>query len=153
MTKTGILLGIARHARPKGPMEVLDRAFVGLDTGVEGDFRGAIKPGGRGRRQVTLMTLADWQIATRLVGAALEWQHRRVNLLVDGLVLPREEGGLIRIGARCTLRITGECDPCRRMNALVDGLELALRPDWRGGRTSKVIAADEIVVGDAVVAL
>ena len=60
---TGRLAGIARHAVPKGPMEVIDTAIVTLDGGFEGDVRGRVKPGGRGRRQVTLIERADWEAA------------------------------------------------------------------------------------------
>jgi MOSC domain-containing protein YiiM len=153
MMATGTLLGIARHARPKAPMETLDRAVVGLDTGIAGDFRGAVKPGGRGRRQVTIITLADWNAALADLGTPVPWSERRANLLIDGLDLPREAGAELRIGESCTLLITGECDPCRRMEAVAPGLEAALTPDWRGGRNMKVIAGGEIRVGDAVVIL
>ena len=52
---TGVLASIARQGRPKGPMETIDHVEVTLDGGLHGDFRGTIKPGGKGRRQVTLL--------------------------------------------------------------------------------------------------
>ena len=42
---TGMLAGIARHARPKGPMETLDQVEISVESGLHGDFRGAIRPG------------------------------------------------------------------------------------------------------------
>jgi MOSC domain-containing protein YiiM len=147
---TGRLLGIARHKRPKAPMETVDHAHVGLDTGIAGDFRGAIRPGKSGRRQVTMLALADWNHALALVGTPVSWEQRRANLLVDGIDLPREKGARIRIGETLTLEITGECDPCRRMEDLARGLELALKPEWRGGRTMRVVTAGDIRVGDIV---
>ncbi len=146
----GRLLGIARKTRSRGIVETLDRAMIGLESGIEGDHRGVLKPGGRGRRQVTAMALADWQAALAELGdPAIPWSDRRVNLLVDGIDLPRERGAMLRIGA-ALLAITGECDPCRRMDGVAPGLQAALTPGWRGGRTMRVVAAGAIAVGDAV---
>ena len=147
---TGRLLGIARHARPRGPMETHDHAAIGLATGVQGDFRGALRPGGKGKRQVTAMMLADWQAAMADLGhPPIVWSDRRVNLLVDGIHLPREAGMIVRIGS-ALFEITGECDPCSRMEAVAAGLKAALTPGWRGGRTMRVIGGGAIAVGDAV---
>jgi len=148
---TGRLLGIARKARPKGMVETIGHAAVGLDTGISGDFRGAIKPGGRGRRQVTAMMLSDWQAAMAELGEPpVVWSDRRANLLVGGVELPREKGALLRVGS-ALFEITGECDPCSRMEAVAAGLKAALTPGWRGGRIMRVVDAGEIAVGDAVV--
>jgi len=83
-------------------------------------------------------------------GAALDWSDCRRNLLVEGLRLPREEGTRVRIGSSLVIEITGECDPCERMDALHDGLRAALTPDWRGGFLGRVMADGEIAVGDAI---
>lgn len=145
----GRLIGIARKDRPHGSMEVIDHVAVGLDTGVHGDHRGAIRPGKSNKRQVTIMMAEDWQAAIEELGTPVSWEERRANLLVEGIVLPRESGALIRIGP-ALFEITGECDPCRRMDAVSDGLQIALRPEWRGGRNARVIEAGAIAVGDAV---
>jgi MOSC domain-containing protein YiiM len=145
----GVLVGIARHARPKGPMEVLEAVDVTLDGGIDGDCRGRLKPGGRGRRQVTMMERGDWQAAMAELGQAIPWQERRVNLLFDGIDIPQVAGTRIRIGA-VELEITVECDPCFRMEAVAPGLEAALTPDWRGGACSRVRAGGRIALGDAV---
>lgn len=148
---TGVVLGIARKARPKGVVETLGHAAIGLDTGVGGDFRGYVSPGRRGKRQVTVMALSDWRAALADLGdPPVRWSDRRVNLLVDGIALPRQAGALVRIGT-ALFRITGECDPCDRMEAVAPGLRAALTPGWRGGRTMKVVEAGAIAVGDPVV--
>jgi MOSC domain-containing protein YiiM len=146
----GTLAGIARHARPKGPMEVLSHVRVSVEGGLDGDFRGAVKPGGRGRRQVTLIERIDWDAAMAEVGHALPWQERRANLLVEGFDLPQVPGTRLRIGADVLLEITRETDPCSRMDALVEGLKTALLPDWRGGACSRVLAGGIIAVGDSI---
>jgi MOSC domain-containing protein YiiM len=148
----GRLLGIARKSRRYGVVETIDHAAIGLDSGVAGDHRGAVKPGKLPRRQVTAMMLSDWTAALTDLGAegaALRWSDRRVNLLVDGVELPRTTGARLRVGT-ALFEITGECDPCSRMDALQPGLMAALTPGWRGGRTMRVIEAGEIAIGDPV---
>ncbi len=146
---TGVLAGIARHARSRGPMETLDHATVTLETGIAGDFRGAMK-GKPHRRQVTLMERGDWDAAMAEVGHNIGWQERRANLLVDGLDLPQTKGVRLRIGADVVLEITRETDPCDRMEALAAGLRAALTPDWRGGICTMVVSGGAIVVGDTI---
>ena len=147
---TGKLGGIARHGRPKGPMETIEHVAITLDGGIQGDFRGVIKPGGKGRRQVTLMERGDWTAAMAEVGHEIPWYERRVNLLVDGLDLPQIPGATIRIGADVVLLVTRECDPCERMEALAEGLKAALTPDWRGGVCTRVLAGGRIAVDDEI---
>ena len=146
---TGRLAGIARHAVPKGPMAVIDTAVVTLEGGIEGDVRGRVKPGGRGRRQVTLIERADWDAALAEIGRDIPWQERRANLLVEDFDLPQTPGTRLRIGT-VLLEITMECDPCHRMDAIADGLQAALRPDWRGGVCTRVIEGGTIRIGDNI---
>ncbi len=145
----GVLLGIARHARPKAPMEVIEHARVTPETGIAGDFRGAMK-GKPYKRQVTLIERGDWDAAMAEVGHSIGWQERRANLLVDGLDLPQTKGVRLRIGVDVVLEVTRETDPCERMEALADGLRAALTPDWRGGACAMVITGGEIAVGDEI---
>ncbi|GAL99653.1 MOSC domain-containing protein [Sphingomonas parapaucimobilis] len=146
---TGRLAGIARHAVPKGPMEVIDTAIVTLEGGIEGDVRGRVKPGGRGRRQVTLIERADWDAVLAEIGRDIPWQERRANLLVEDFDLPQIPGTRLRIGP-VLLQITMECDPCHRMDAIADGLRAALTPDWRGGVCTRVIEGGTIHIGDNI---
>ena len=147
---TGTVIGIARHAVPKGAMELVERIGVTLDGGLDGDFRGRVKPGGRGRRQVTLMESGDWDSALAAIDRDIPWQERRVNLLLDGFDLPQTPGTLLRIGADVVLAITTECDPCYRMDAIAPGLQAALTPDWRGGACTRVKAGGIISIGDQI---
>lgn len=152
---TARLLGIARHAMPRGPMEVLDHVRVTPETGLAGDFRGAMKPG-RNRRQVSLMEHESWQAALADLArdgrstADLDWWQRRANLLVGGVRLPREAGGKVRIGAGVLIAVTMECDPCSRMEEIRPGLKAALTPDWRGGVLGIVLEGGEIALGDEI---
>jgi MOSC domain-containing protein YiiM len=135
------LLGIAVKQQRKGPMSQQDEAMITTRAGVAGDWRG--KPG---KRQVTLMSLTDWQAACGELDVALPWQTRRANLLVDMLPLYRSTGSRIVLG-EAVLEVTGETDPCERMEQLQPGLFQALVPAWRGGVTCRVIDNGVIHVG------
>lgn len=155
--ETGRLAGIARHDRPRGAIETLDRVAVTRELGVTGDHRGAVRPG-KARRQLSLIEAESWQAALHdLAGgvgegsdAALHWSQRRANFLIEGLHIPREAGTRLRIGADLVIEITMECDPCSRMDEIRPGLREALVPDWRGGCLGFVVEDGSIAVGDVV---
>ena len=130
-------------------METLDHADVTVERGLQGDFRGSLKPG-RNRRQVTVMAAEGWRDALRELEAAIPWEQRRVNLLVEGLALEQSEGARIRFDSGLVLEVTGECDPCSRMEEIAPGLKAVLLPHWRGGVTTIVIESGPIRVGDNV---
>lgn len=144
----GILKGIARHAFSRGPIELVQTVRVTVETGLDGDFRGALKPG-RNNRQVSLMEVGDWAQAMREVGHDLPWWERRANLLVEDFDLPQTRGVLVRVGP-VLLEITKECDPCSRMETIAEGLRGALTPDWRGGALARVIEGGQVSVGDPI---
>jgi MOSC domain-containing protein YiiM len=135
------LLGIAVKQQRKGPVTTHDEAQITLHNGVVGDWRG--KPG---NRQITLMSLAGWQAACSELGIELPWQARRANLLVDELPLFHSTGAHISIGD-VMLEITGETDPCERMEEVHPGLFEALAKEWRGGVTCRVLSSGIIHVG------
>jgi MOSC domain-containing protein YiiM len=146
----GTLIGIARRLVSRAPMEMLEESGISPEQGVFGDFRGRAKPNGRvTKRQVSVLRREDWALAEAELGMALPWTMRRANLLVDGLDLPHVAGTVIAIGA-IRLRVSGECDPCRRMDEQQDGLWPALVPDWRGGYLTTVIAGGHARLGDQV---
>jgi len=149
---TGRLIGIARHDRSRGPIEVVDRVAVTRTAGVAGDHRGAAAPGTTGKRQVTLIEAESWIAAMHSLAeqgtAAIDWHDRRANLLIEGLRLPREAGRVIAIGASLRIETTVECAPCSRMDDIAPGLRAALTPDWRGGVCGRVLDDGEIAVGD-----
>lgn len=146
----GRLAGIARHAFPRAPMEVLDHVHLSIESGLAGDFRGAVKPGREPKRQVSLIERADWDAAMAELGVDHHWSVRRANLLVEGLDLPQHAGAIVRIGDEVTLEIMIECDPCSRMEEIEPGLKAALAPDWRGGALARVISGGDIRIGDSI---
>ena len=150
VVQLGVIAGLARHAYPKAPMEVLDRVEITPTHGLAGDHRGFRKPGSAGNRQVTLMERGDWIAAMAEVGADLPWWARRSNIAVDGLDLPQVPGALLRLGADVVLEVTRFTDPCARMEALAPGLFDALNVDWRAGVCSRVLQGGTVVVGDLI---
>ena len=140
---TGRLIGMARREAPRAPMETLEKGRIGVEFGLEGDCRG------RSKRQVTILAREAWEAACAELGRDLPWTTRRSNLLVDRIALPRRNGDVIAIGD-VRLEVTGEVDPCSRMEEAAPGLQAALRPDWRGGIGCRVLSAGEIALGDAV---
>ena len=130
-------------------METLDHVEVTVAEGVHGDFRGALKPG-RNKRQVTVMAAEGWRDTLHDLGAEVPWYQRRVNLLVEGLSLQETAGARILFESGLVLEVTGECDPCTRMEEIAPGLKAALLPNWRGGVTTRVIENGPIRVGDQV---
>lgn len=151
----GRLAGIARHNRPRGPIETVERVSVTRELGVVGDARGAIRPGKSPRRQVSLIEAESWAAAMADLGLdgsgeALPWHSRRANLLIEGLRLPREEGAVIAIGSSLKIEVTMECDPCWRMDEIKPGLKAALTTDWRGGVLGRVLCDGDIAVGNEV---
>lgn len=135
------LIGIA--IRPKASRDIveLDQVQIYSDTGVEGDKRN--RPG---KRQVTLMSATAWAQTCLEIGETLPWTTRRANLLVDDLPLEKSKGQYIVIGD-VVLEITGETDPCKLMEEAYNGLYNALKTEWRGGVTCRVIHGGQVKTG------
>jgi MOSC domain-containing protein YiiM len=141
---SGRLAAIATKARKRAPMKPADRAIVSVEEGIAGDWRGRQKT-----RQVAVLFAEDWASAVDGLDPATPWTIRRANLLVAGLGNPKQAGGVLAIGD-VRFRVTGETQPCVRMDQQLPGLWEALKPDWRGGVTARVIAGGPIAVGDQV---
>lgn len=148
----GRLLGIARRARHRAPMEELAEAEISTTAGVIGDSRGAKYK----TRQVTVLALEDWQAAlaalASLRGEAapdLPWTTRRANLLVEGVRLPGAKGAILAVGP-VVLEVTGVTWPCARMDEACPGLLKALAGEARGGITARVLEGGPVRAGDPV---
>lgn len=123
-------------------MLALEQAQISLTAGVTGDTRG--RPG---LRQVTVLSASAWLEACALASVELSWLARRANILVDGLDLQGSTGAILQLGEQVELLVTGELDPCRRMDEAAPGLRLALADDWRGGVTCQVRHGGVLRVG------
>ncbi len=125
-------------------MQERESAPVTRDGGLANDPRG--RPGAR---QITVVAREAWQRACAELGAQLPWTLRRANLLVQGVALAGSAGSRLRVGD-VLLEITGETEPCRRMDEQHAGLRAALEPEWRGGVSCRVLEGGTLAVGDRV---
>jgi MOSC domain-containing protein YiiM len=141
---SGKLIGIARTAQLRAPMEDVGSASVSAENGIAGDVRGT-KPG----RQVTILFREGWDDACRDLGVSLPWTTRRANLFVEGVERPRHIGGQISIGD-VVLEVTQQTSPCMLMEHFHTGLKAALSADWRGGVCCRVVSAGAFHLGDKV---
>ncbi len=133
-------------------------AFALAERGLQGD-RSAAKPASRpggGKRQVTLIQAEH----VPLIGL---WSERDVdpielrrNLVVSGVNLLAQHSLFadqplqVRIGPDVLIVVTGPCDPCSKMEALLGlGGYNAMR--GHGGTTARVIHGGTLSVGDAVI--
>jgi len=136
---------IAIKNRPRAEMLAIDDAQISVKSGIQGDFRGSQRG-----RQVTIMSESAWQKTCRELDSDLPWTVRRANLLVDGIEFDATwMGKILRIGD-AELVVTGETDPCSRMDEQHRGLTAALTPEWRGGISCDVIKPGDIKIGDQV---
>lgn len=135
------LTGIAVKPQKLQPMQAISAGELRVAEGVVGDCRGQPGP-----RQVTLLSQTAWQAACTELGVDLPWETRRANLLVDDLPLHQSIGAHIVLG-NAVLEITGETDPCTRMEAVHPGLRDALNRNWRGGVCCRVLQGGPLILG------
>lgn len=141
--------GIAVKPIRRGSMMPCDRVAITNEAGLDGDCRG--RGGLLGRRQVTVLSLDQWEEACQELGHDLPWDTRRANICVEGGDFdPNCVNAYLVFESGVILQITGETEPCRRMDEACEGLRAALAPDWRGGVTCRVIAGGEIEVGESL---
>ncbi len=147
---TGRVIGLARRAVSRAPMEELQSCLMTPEIGVMGDCKGQRFPS----RQVTILAREDWEAALTDVAAQtgmgtidLHWTARRANVFVEGVRLPQGAGSVIALGG-VILEVTEETTPCAQMELALRGLREALSPDWRGGVMCKVLSGGTVEIGD-----
>jgi MOSC domain-containing protein YiiM len=123
----------------------VEESTITISDGLNLDYRGSLS----NKRQITIMSKKDWDIACQELKVNNHWTTRRANLLIDDLDLFKSVGKKIKIGNEVLLEITGETKPCYRMDEQVKGLMMILMKNWRGGVTCKVIQGGKIKLGYA----
>ena len=148
---------VLRPARGR-PAVLADTAVAVAARGLQGD-RSATSPPSRpggGKRQVTLFQAEHLPLLVAWSGRDVAAVDLRRNLVVSGINLLaqtslfKDQPLQVRIGADVLLVVTGPCDPCSKMEALLGpGGYNAMR--GHGGTTARVLHGGVLRVGDAVV--
>ncbi len=128
------------------PVNVLEKAEITLENGLEGDRYGG-KAGSP--RQVTLIQKEHLAAVGGMLGRGpIDPVIARRNIVVSGINLLALKGKQFQIG-EAILEYTGLCHPCSKMEAAFGpGGYNAMR--GHGGITAKVIQSGSVQVGDDV---
>lgn len=128
-----------------GPIFEVNSAKVTKEKGINIGL-----PRRQGNRQVTLLSFEQWQQACDTLNIKLPWTARRANLLVTGIQFNIQYvGKVIHIG-ELQLLITGETEPCYKMDWVHPRLSVALNDNFKAGVTCKVLNDADIQVGDSI---
>ncbi len=134
-----------RPAR-RAPLVAVAAARMDPGTGLAGDhYAGRTDRA----RQVTVIAAEHLEaVASYLGRAAVSPGELRRNVVVRGVNLLALKGARFRLGS-AVLELTGECQPCSRMEVILGvGGYNAVR--GHGGITARVVAAGEVRLGDAL---
>lgn len=139
----GVLEAIWVKRAHMGPMDAAQEAELVAGRGIRGNADQGRK------RQVTVVDRGALDRMMEQMGERVAYSARRANLLISGIELAETRGRILHVGG-CRLEIGGETRPCYRMDEALEGMQQAMRQDWRGGVFCAVLDDGVIRVGDPV---
>lgn len=138
----GSVVSMRLNVGSRKPMKEVDSARVITGQGIEGD-RHLKEDGSRSRRQILIMdreTLGNFSLDDGII---------RENITVVGMDFSSiDAGDRVSIGREVVLEITGECEPCARMDEIRAGLQNEL--DGQRGMLAYAEKGGLISVGDVI---
>ena len=138
----GSVVSMRLNVGSRKPMKEVDSARVITGQGIEGD-RHLKEDGSRSRRQILIMdreTLDNFSLDDGII---------RENITVAGMDFSSiDAGDRVSIGREVVLEITGECEPCARMDEIRAGLQNEL--DGQRGMLAYAEKGGLISVGDVI---
>ena len=138
----GSVVSMRLNVGSRKPMKEVDSARVITGQGIEGD-RHLKEDGSRSRRQILIMdreTLGNFSLDDGII---------RENITVVGMYFSSIDAvDRVSIGREVVLEITGECEPCARMDEIRAGLQNEL--DGQRGMLAYAEKGGLISVGDAI---
>ena len=155
----GRLEAILLRPKKRGELVSVARTMALAELGLDGDHKAATQPRGPGtisKRQVTLLQYEHLPVIAALAARdRVDPAWLRRNLIVSGLNLlacealfPNQVMQLC-IGDSVRLEVTGPCEPCSRMEAVLGrGGYNAMR--GHGGVTARIVVGGPIAVGDVL---
>ena len=141
--KQGKVVSLRLCVGSRDPMEEVDLAVVLAGKGIEGDRHNLNEDGVKPKRQILLMereTLSRFQLDDGVI---------RENITLEGLELSSlADGDRVSVGSDVVLQITGECEPCSRMDEIRQGLQVELK--GQRGMLAYAESGGAISVGDSI---
>ena len=156
----GRLQAIALRPGRHQPALAVQHAEAHAGQGLVGDRSYRVAGPATGKRQVTLIQAEHLPVIAALAGGrwaadGLDALLLRRNLVVAGLNLLaarslfKDQPLRLHLGDQVVLEVTGPCEPCSKMEALLGpGGYNAMR--GHGGVTARVLQGGRLAVGDAV---
>jgi MOSC domain-containing protein YiiM len=142
MTTAGAIVSIQRCPGMRKPMESLAEGRLIADLGLEGDRHAQMNKS----RQILLIEAETLERLTLSIGDVKE------NITTRGIALmPLAAGQRVRLGVEAVLELTGECEPCPRMEEVRAGLQWTLQ--GQRGMLARVVTGGVIRAGDAITIL
>ena len=142
MTLEGTVKSLGIAVSKLSPMDQVDKIELITGQGIVGD-RHLRTDGTRSKRQILLMDIET------LIEFGLSERDIKENITVQGIDFSLIKlGNIVRIGMDVVLEITGDCEPCSRMDELRSGLKNAI--DGRRGMLAYVKSGGTISSGDSI---